>query len=228
MPIVSFIPERYAQGFNKIATLEDAKFELIKEALAYTPLVSSILVLSNNLANETKIDEDDLQEMILSISSLITFLDSEDKIDELAEDISVILFNEIEADEELPNEPISDITEKSIRERILFLLENKQIYYASKASELSSESGNVYLRSKILSEIRPVFDINVSNPVKAGMILHNLHIHYKAREEGPHEDIFLTLDSKDLIELKEAISRAENKEISLKAIFKKAEIETLE
>ncbi len=72
-----------------------------------------------------------------------------------------------------------------------------------------------------------MFDISLQDTPKGAMIIHNLHIHYQADEEGDHKDMFIALDSEDLKNLKEAIERADKKQISLQAVLKKADITNL-
>ena len=111
--------------------------------------------------------------------------------------------------------------------RLRFLINNKQIYYAAKADSLISNYGNVFIQSKIISDIRPVFDIQIEDELKAGIISHNLNIHYQSNEEPYHKDISLVLNLNDIKTLKEMLIRAERKNIVLQNLLSKSGMKNL-
>ena len=209
MSLLTVIPEQYKKGFQILASLEDREFESIKEALALTSLVSSFKALAKKVQPIEGELQDKILKMFLSVGSLVKYLESENQKNEFVSDISNLALE----DKLIENEV-------SFKERMSFLIDSKQIYYASKAKDLTSGHGNVFLESKILTDIRPVFGIDVDSSPIAGMVFHHLHLHFRADHEAPHKDLYLTLDSNDLTSLKEAIERAEKKEYSLQSVFK--------
>lgn len=90
-----------------------------------------------------------------------------------------------------------------------------------------SNYGNNFILCRVISDIRPVFDIEIDESPKAGIILHSLNIHYQSNEEPLHKNITLTLNSDSIKLLKEALTRAENKENSLKRILEMSEMRNL-
>ncbi len=103
--------------------------------------------------------------------------------------------------------------------RLRFLINNKQIYYAAKADSLISNYGNVFIQSKIISDIRPVFDIQIEDEPQASIISHNLNIHYQSNDEPYHKDISLVLNLNDIKTLKEVLIRAEKKNTVLQNLL---------
>lgn len=216
MPLINGIPDKYLPGFEKLSALENAEFENIKEGLSYTSLTSSLKKLADKIVEVKKVNLSDLQQILTSIGSILPYMERLEVRGEVIEDIANI------------GEQKGFIKDKNtFVERLTFLFSNTQIYYASKARELASEYGNIYIDSRLVSDIRPVFGINLEESPKGGMIIHNLHLHYQADVEGDHKDIFLALDAKDVKELKEILIRAEAKEIVLKKIMEKSGLTNL-
>lgn len=220
MPRISTIPQPYIQGFEKIAKLDDSFFTAIEEGFKLTALVSSLSMLANKIAEVKKIDEDDIEDIFTSIGSLIPFLKDSSLVAELSEDIATVLTTTLKGKTKKPK--------GVIKQRLSFLLNSQHIYYAAKASDLITESENVYIRARLVTDIRPVFDKDLKENVIAGMVIHHLHIHYQSKEEGPHNDIYISLDSNDIKSLKEHLIRAEDKEKALKSVFQKAGLTNLD
>ena len=218
MPKINFIPDRYEEGFKKISSIEEEIFKDIIEGLSSSPLVSSLNELSASIAKSEDINEEDVSEMFLSAGSLTPIIDTEDILDEISEDVTVIAIEEKLIDER---------SRKKFKTRLNSLLRNKQLFYASKVNALMTEYGNVFLQSRIVTDIRPVFGINPEDVPEAGIIIHNLHIHYQDDSEGAHKDFYIALDSNDIKNLKAALVRAEAKERSLQILYDKTGLTNL-
>jgi len=216
MPLIDFIPPRFEEGFRKLSSLTNEEFNSLKEGLSYTALSSSLMELAQNVASFKSLNPIDISEIFVSVGSLIPYISKEDMRSEVSDDIA-----NIGSQQKIIK------GKKAFKERLLLLLSNTQIYYASKTKELATEYGNVYINSRIVSDIRPVFGMDLDEAPKGGIIIHNLHIHYKADEEGDHKDIFLALDSQDIQYLKTIIMRAEKKENALKLILEKSGLTNL-
>jgi len=217
MPLITTIPERYETGFAVLNSLSKSQFDEIKKILPSLDLTYSIESLSENLSSK-KLARVNMLEIFRSVGSLIPFIDNEEMIKEVAEDIVFLIdINEI-----------FKIENKEVfLSRLLFFLTDKHIYYASKSEDLIDNYGNVYILSRTLSDIRTVFDLNVEQEPKAGFIIHNLSIHYQSIDEPFHKDISIQLTSSQIQELKETLIRAERKEKMLKSVLKNSNIKNL-
>lgn len=123
MSLINFIPEKYEEGFTKIALVDDDYFGAIKEGLLYSSLVSSIGLLIKKIAEYKHLEPDDLRKIFISVGSLTPYLDGEAVIKQLVDDIAktAIETTLIEAN-----------SKQKFIERLSFLLSNKNIYYASR------------------------------------------------------------------------------------------------
>lgn len=218
MPIISAIPEPYQEGFKKLSLLSESEFQKIKEGLSAMALTHSIRSLTDKLTETSSLEYEEISQIFYSVGSLTSLITESESISELVDDITKISLRD-----DIIKAGKKDIFEN----RLLFLLENKQIYYASKAQDLITEYSNIFLTSKIASDIRPVFDIDVDQNPKGALIVHNLHIHYQSDTESDHKDLFLALDINDIQLLKNTLERAEKKQISLQNILKSSGITNL-
>lgn len=212
MPKIKFIPERYEEGFKKISSIDEELFKDVIEGLSSSPLVSSLGELSENIAKQKKINDNDISEIFYSAGSLTPFIETEENLDEISEDVSTIAIEE---------QIIDERNKKKFKTRLNLLLRSKQLFYASKVNGLLTEYGNVFLQSRVVTDIRPVFGINPNDVPEAGIIIHNLHIHYQDDSEGAHKDLYIALDSTDIKNLKATLIRAEAKENSLQILYDK-------
>ena len=84
----------------------------------------------------------------------------------------------------------------------------------SKIFDLLLESEKSYINSKIITDIRPVFNEDLSKEIKAAVIVHNLSIKYR-NIDNTSSTIIVTMDEEDLRQLNAQIDRALKKEKSL-------------
>lgn len=213
MPVVNDIPERYHEGFKDLSALNQQEFEKVKECLDKIELVGSIEGLLIQLYQKLDQFETPLDDIFSSISSIITFIQNKETIAEIANDIANL---------SIEYELVSEDNLTEYKNRLKYLLGNKHIYIASKAEDLLNDYSNSYILSRVVSDIRPVFSIDVNEDLRAGMILHNLSIHYQSNDEPYHKTITLTLSPEDVLDLKASLDRADIKEKKLQSVLEKS------
>jgi len=86
------------------------------------------------------------------------------------------------------------------------LLQIKVLRASIKALSLISDYDKLYVGGRIFTDVRPVFDVNVSDTMLASLVVHTLKI--SVREDGRPKTIYVAIDSQDLTELRETIDRA--------------------
>lgn len=219
MPIINSIPENYQSGFKELSKLNEEDFDKLKDVLEKITFASSIDGLLVKIHESSDFDSMtigfNLDDIFLSISSVISFIESKDVINEIANDITNLC---------VEYELIKDGQQKDYLNKLEYLLSRKQIYYSSKAEDLLNDYGNAFVLSRVVSDIRPIFDIDLNEEIKAAMIIHNLTIHYQSDNEPFHKNITLTLSPKNIKELREILNRAEVKEINLKSVLEKSNV----
>lgn len=89
------------------------------------------------------------------------------------------------------------------------LLNSSVLHASVKALSLIGDHDKLFISSRILTDIRPVFDDDVLNATLACLVTHTLKL--SIRVDGRPQNIFVAADSEDLIQLRETIDRALDK-----------------
>ena len=115
------------------------------------------------------------------------------------------------------HEPASPAQTEQFQNTIAEVLKlNRSFGMIWRAKDLAKEYGKIFVQSRILTDFRASFPENFNEDLTAGIITHQLRILYH-HDESNHSEIFITMDSQDLQELKEDILRAERKEKALQS-----------
>ena len=214
-----YIPEDYNEGFIKLAVLDNSSFSTLIDNLSKQEVNKAISRLAANVVANTDLSKEDIKEIFFSIAYLIPYLEEESEIDEIADDVVESL-----SESGLVHNGLKEV----FKERIIKLLKDKKIFYAYKSTDIITENSKLFISAKILTDIRPIFDLNAETPPTVGVTLHKLHIHYQADSAAPHQDFYITLGSADIQELLSVLFRAEEKEKSIQEIYKKSGMTNLE
>jgi len=106
-------------------------------------------------------------------------------------------------------------SEDQFRARITRLLEIDSLSIAAKATALQLEHANLFCSARVLTDARPVYGKEVSDPPVAMIITHELKIGYH-EADGRLGEIYIGLGSQDLRSLMYHLGRAETKAKSLR------------
>lgn len=111
-----------------------------------------------------------------------------------------------------------------LRKRLSALVSSNQIALKAKALSLVNERISLLHKSKIVTDIRPVFQLGrkKSTSVEAGCIIHTLVLEYS--ENGEYAKRHIAVDSSDMQRLKESIDRAVAKERALSDLLAAAHL----
>jgi hypothetical protein len=122
-------------------------------------------------------------------------------------------------------EQISDLDAKAeevLPKRLASLLSSKDLAALGKAVDLARESNRLLNDARIVSELRPVFGEDMTAEPPGAVILHTLRLNYM--EEGERKTMSLTLNSRDLIQVKRAVERAQIKQNTLSRLLNRADL----
>jgi hypothetical protein len=105
---------------------------------------------------------------------------------------------------------------KTLRKFLLHALSLERIIgTTAKAGIILTEHERIFAGARIMTDIRPIFHIDVSEKPNAAVIVHML----KITQRNPHRtimDTYFALDSNDIALLKEILERAMKKEQTLR------------
>jgi hypothetical protein len=108
--------------------------------------------------------------------------------------------------------------EDKVLARIMPLFSISSLEQEEKAHVLEREHACLFHEAKVLTDIRPIFGLDIDAEPEGTIIGHTLKIVYHTgfRE---HKELFLALDTKDLRQLAETVERATAKDRSLKNLL---------
>ncbi|MFN6526382.1 hypothetical protein [Nostoc sp. ChiSLP03a] len=224
------IPEQYKSGIEFILNTNDDAIDVIISALRdFPPTVENVVYkISERIVQIQKIDRHTALSLVVTLVSLRQLYKEEN----LSNEAIVALVNKsIEQDADFA-EFFSLKTEQIERFKrrlssLLKALENIgfSLDISDKASDLLIEYERIFSDSRIVTDIRPVFDSETERKVEAAILIHTLKIQYKDAEGT--KEFYVALDSDDLDNLHEQIVIAIDNRDALGSVLKKAEIECI-
>ena len=190
------IPQRYRVGLAAVDRLTDSDVELIQAHLAASEGEVSIDLLAGQLSSqvETEVDLEQLLEAVASLTGLLP--EDGEGAEALAVDVS----------------ESSDLTLARERPeyaaRLLKLMEVPVLAIAARAMGVVTDHDKVFHEARILTDVRPIFERDVSSGVKAATVSATMKVEYHAGGRSGIESFFVTLDRGDLEHLRRVVDRA--------------------
>lgn len=204
------IPDAYLTGFTELSKLTTNEAEEISKLLNKAPIGGSIEDYQN-IFKETNISVNiqEVLETIFSLGSLLMDKKAGSDIVELASDLTSAYI-------EKKLEKIPDNVAEKLRQNLVTIFQNADNLKKSyKVFRLLSENAHIYRDSRIMTDVRLLFEDEVEIAPHCGVVLHQLKIEYLENEKP--KSFFVCLDNEDVLKLIENLQRALKKEESIKA-----------
>jgi hypothetical protein len=199
------IPARIHPALARIATMPDPVYSAIGDALAAMP----IMIDPQNIDEYRKLskvalDAESFRDIVsvglsLSVGRQSTGLSTEAFVDQ-------VVTQTVAAEAVSQTEPL--------RSRLLTLLSMPSFEVGAKALDLLFETERHISDVRILTDLRPVFSDSAVEVPKTSLVIHTLKIDFHEGEQSPH--FFASLDLNDLRKLQKAVSRAIEKDSTLR------------
>ncbi len=215
------VPERQCAGLQAFVDYTDDEFESILNALAETPPTLYMSKLAEGVAASSGTDEARIRGTLQALAGVYLLLENA-AVDELVEDVCRAVG---EVDDEKLRFDDSQNERFRTRLRRILALENP-VGITAKASSVMMQHPHLYCRSRIISEVRPIFHVDASEPPAAAMVAHTLCIRYHQGKDT--KEFYVALDSEDLGNLQASLARAIKKEESLKQAYGRPGVPFLE
>ncbi len=205
------IPKDHAEAIKTLLSASDHDVERVLLVLAESPIGLDVETFTEAAATKLSFLNVDRPEGIIDalISLNVTRTHSDAEIDNFVEEVIRAL-------------GFKDGVPAQSRERLTKLLSSEPLSTNVKALHLQQDHERAFLRSRILTDARPVFGASVKNPPVTILITHMLKLSYF--EEGRTHDFYVALDADDITNLKETLARAEDKAASLTKTFESAKV----
>ncbi|MBU7581725.1 MAG: hypothetical protein KAF91_02220 [Nostoc sp. TH1S01] len=213
------IPEKYKPGFEQLVNIDSETVNELINALRQAPPALLLEDLTSTIAAQVQalsVEEvEDLIEALMSLYNLRDYFDA--PINKIVKKIS----QAVQDDEELPN--LTEEEKHEFEKRLTTFLEfNGVLSVTSKAINVMRDHERLFTRSRVLTDMRPVFEPDINKGPAGIAIIHMLKIEY-ADLNGTHE-FFVALDSIDLGQLREQLDRAERKAKSIELMLERTSI----
>ncbi|MDJ0675380.1 MAG: hypothetical protein QNJ36_08395 [Calothrix sp. MO_167.B42] len=213
------IPDEYKPGFNCLISIdshtEEKLLEALRQSKPFLYLEDLALSIAENVNTLTVEELVSLIQVLISLYKVKNYFDG--SINEVVERISQAIQN----DDELTN--VYDKKQQEFKQRLITFLEfDGVLSIASKAIELMHDYERIFKTSRVLTDMRPIFESDLEKEPACMATVHMLKIEYEDLD-GTHE-FFVALDSADVKQLRKQLDRAEKKTKSIELMLNQANI----
>lgn len=207
------VPERHLPAFQSLFRMQQDDFAHLLSVLDAADPTNTPNSLAESIHQETE----------LSVSSARALLDAVLELVALGQrslSSSGHMAARVAASSQFTD---GDDKREEFRERTKQLLGSDLIRLHSKVSSIGSEYERVFVNSQILTDLRPIFNDEVSeNPEpEAALLSHTLSLHFIGSDRR-HDNFYIVLDDSDLRVLYQMINRALQKASSLRLKLKES------
>lgn len=220
MPVQLNLKKVQLEDLATIRDLDDSILEQIIEKINSAPQVPLHPNQINQLINNILKDPIKTSSVVRNLASSYALIGQRDMS---PKDIVEAITNGIKAESRTP------WSEKELRRWeakfsvLIKLYSLVNIKLLIKALELSYDYDNLFQNSKILTDIRPVYD-DLAENIRGAIISHTLHIYYD--NSIGSNSIQISLDEKDIKQLYDNCDRALKKSQVAKSLWSKTGIES--
>ena len=218
------VPDKQIDHIKKFLELPDDKIEGFLDALAKAGPQFNYYDLSEEVSVRLEISRHLIEGIVQVLASLYRTRDGQNTPIEtfLDQEVYVALkkaetFSEKKADAEWAK----------LRKFFIEALSlERTVGTAAKAGYILTQHERIFVGARILTDVRPIFHLNVSEKPESAVIVHMLRIAQRDNY-GNQADQYFALDSNDIRDLKALIDRALEKEETLKGLMKDSGVTVL-
>lgn len=205
------IPERFLPAFEVLATLSSTETNILKQLLHDFSVGGNPRELQHALTKEKFIEDAVLMANSLFSFGELLFNNKKEDWDTLAKDLG-------DAYEKKASPSISNLTKEQLVKNLWELFQSSEnLIQTFKAFRLLSENSHIFRQSRILTDIRPLFDETCEQVPKDALIIHRLKLEYAINNDI--KEFFISLDYNDILDLEKQLKRAKEKEKQLIKTF---------
>ena len=199
------IPKQFLAGFKKLKELPEEDVRRIADAVSKISQGGGPRGFIKALVKDIPIPG--ILPIAESIVSTVGLIINRDDIEALALDFARSYAATIEDETEFSDSEEINLFAGKLQ---MVLAAERNLGKTYKAVQLSQHNPNIFRECRIASDIRLIFDYDLSKKNRSAIVQHQLGIEYFSNGEA--NDFFIALDRNDLEQLKEQINRALEKE----------------
>ena len=217
------IPKESERGLANIRALDEKSFQQLVSRLSEAPPTFDPAELAEKVAahldNVARLDVDSIVSTLCSLQTALEYFDS--SIPELVGRVSRAM-----AQSEIQELRLTAEDMTGFQDRLAKLLGLESIGIRSRAVSLLKEEDHAYCSARVLTDIRPMFDSDLTTRPTAALIIHTMRISY--HEGAELKQFYMALDSDGVTALREILARADAKAENLKSVLNAAGIPYLD
>jgi hypothetical protein len=183
------ISEEYKDGFVFYIDLSDELKSKLVDAIKNSPIGMRPSSLTAHLLPQLNIEKWKLEEIIYMVFLILRSKEQSDLTDELFLNDVMDLLKEQKIN--------SSSKTKDDLKKLLSL--KSPIDYSRKINGLFFDRQNVLVNSRIITDVRPVFNLDQVDDFKSTLVIHNLKIEYHENDE--HKYAYFAIDKEELQKL---------------------------
>lgn len=196
------IPDLALPGFKALAELDEEKIQKLSQFLNSLPVGFKMSDLNDYLLSELEVSES--RSIVQTLFSFRELLEHRNVNFQELSDSLVESYKDIETE-------ISDEELAILKRNLEIIFQNSNsLKLTLKTKQLRTEDSKVYSDSKVITDIRLIFNDDIEESNRNGVVIHKLHFEFFENKEL--NDFFISLDLSELKELKEHIDRAIKKD----------------
>lgn len=187
-------------------SLPDRDYASLRAAFDDIAPSISIEDLASRAAAKAMLEPEKVNGIVWLLSSMYAAFDRSDE-----EDLAEFVRSVCETARKSDNDELRAISDwDSAQSRVLdFLSLHDSLGLSAKGFDVVRETERLYCRGRILTDLRPVFLPSGGQPdMRASVVIHSLRIAYHVGPTREIENIFIGIETDDLIDLRNMIDRA--------------------
>ncbi|MCW9679221.1 hypothetical protein FJR41_000035 [Dolichospermum planctonicum UHCC 0167] len=220
MKMKSFkIPQQYQFGITLIIKIDEPLFNRLLSAITevhpFVDIDSLVLEISPKIE---EVSINDLQEILKAIHSIYSV-----RIQGNLKNTEIItgLINAVSSDDTFSQLSAEELAH--FKQRLTKILAiDGSISISSQSLILLQEYDSIFLNSRIITDVRPVFKAETKEEIAGALVVHTLKIAYQ--DASGSKEFYVALDSSDVKKLQEQLSQSLIEAKVIQAMLNKADV----
>lgn len=207
------IPNDFLSGFKALSHLKKKEIERLAELLEELPVGSSVQEFQSAIKSDAGLSEHALTtaDAIFSLGGVLREKKADESIEQVAEGLANAYGRVCEGKKDKGQIEF-------LSGNLTLLLEKAEnLKKTFKAYQLLFENARSYRKSRVITDMRMIFDDDFEKENQTGLIIHQLKLEYVADNEL--KEFFISLDKDDVLALREELKRSLEKEECIKRDF---------
>lgn len=206
------VPDRFASSFAQLGEVPDEEFDAFVTSLtdARPTLHAEALSASVHTSAPT-LGHEGVKGLVAALVSLVGLA----RMNEWGADEAARIVADSENVSTGPAE-----RDDALARRLAAILSTRSIALLGKAMDMGTEHDRVMISTRILTDLRPVFNSDVDEAPGGALLTHTLKIEF-VHDAGTVGNIYVAMDEDDIANLRALLDRADQKGATLKGMIAK-------